>query len=66
MLWPGFQFPTQEDTVSNVRKDIGFTSNGTIRGRVHSFYIVTNNIISARQAAYVYEPGLYFVAHSLL
>jgi len=66
MLWPAFLLPTQEDTVSNVGKDIGFTSNGAIRGRAHSFYIVTNNIISARQAARIYEPGLYFVAHSLL
>jgi len=66
ILWAALQFPTQEDTVSNVGKDIGFTSNGTIRGRAHSFYIVSNNIISARQAACVHEPGLCFVAQSLL
>lgn len=66
MLWPALQFPTQEDTVSNVGKSIGFTSNGTIWGRAHSFYIVINNIISARLAACVSGPGLYFVAHSLL
>jgi hypothetical protein len=66
MLRPAFQFPTQEDTISNVGTDIGFTSNGTLRGKAHRFYIFTNNIISAQQAACVYEPGLYFVAHSLL